>query len=247
MLSALRAAKVKASRSALKRRSMPGRSTFTATARGRRRSRPRRDAPARSRRRRPPGRTMRKGRCSGLPSAAATMRLGLGLRERRHVVLQRFQIARQRHADHVGPRRQELAELDVGRAEPRSARRRAGLRARGWSAARSAARRVSAGARRQRQRRRIDQRRTRPRARTRSRRGRGGRDAANRGDHKPPAGMQRHHAAGHRLERDAARSRPRASSRRNRSGRGKRRIELDQIAVGLGVAGDGAAERRDRR
>ena len=44
-------------------------------------------------------------------------RLGLGLRERRHLVLQRFQIARQRHADDVGPRRQELPELDVGRPE----------------------------------------------------------------------------------------------------------------------------------
>ena len=43
--------------------------------------------------------------------------LGLGLRERRHLVLQRFQIARQRDADDVGPRRQELAELDVGRPE----------------------------------------------------------------------------------------------------------------------------------
>ena len=54
-------------------------------------------------------------------SAAATVRLGLGLRERRHLVLQAFEIARERDADHVRPRRQELAELDVGRPEPRSA------------------------------------------------------------------------------------------------------------------------------
>ena len=44
--------------------------------------------------------------------------LGLGLRERRHLVLQRLEIARQRHADHVRPRRQELAELHIGGAEP---------------------------------------------------------------------------------------------------------------------------------
>src|SRR4029079_12298796 len=37
---------------------------------------------------------------------------------RRHLVLQGFEVARQLHADHVRPRRQELAELDVGGAEP---------------------------------------------------------------------------------------------------------------------------------
>ena len=44
--------------------------------------------------------------------------LGLGLRERRQTVLQRFEIARHRHADDVGPRREELAELEIGRAHP---------------------------------------------------------------------------------------------------------------------------------
>ena len=43
----------------------------------------------------------------------------LGLRERRHPVLQRFQVARQCGPDDIGTRREELAELDVGRAEPR--------------------------------------------------------------------------------------------------------------------------------
>jgi hypothetical protein len=44
--------------------------------------------------------------------------LGLGLGERGHLVLQRLEVACQCHADHVRPRRQELAELDVGGAEP---------------------------------------------------------------------------------------------------------------------------------
>ena len=67
-----------------------------------------------------------------------------------------FEIARERDADHVRPRRQELAELDIGGAEPGQ---RGGEPVGGacWSAARSAAR-ARARARRQRQRRRIDQR-----------------------------------------------------------------------------------------
>ena len=43
---------------------------------------------------------------------------GLRLRERRHLVLQCLEVARQCYADHVWPRRQELTELDIGRAEP---------------------------------------------------------------------------------------------------------------------------------
>jgi hypothetical protein len=49
--------------------------------------------------------------------------LGLRLRERRHTVLQAFEIARERRADDIGPGRQELAELDVARAEPCQRRR----------------------------------------------------------------------------------------------------------------------------
>ena len=45
--------------------------------------------------------------------------LGFGLRKRRQPVLQGFQIARHRDADHVGPGRQKLAELEVSGAEPR--------------------------------------------------------------------------------------------------------------------------------
>ena len=53
-----------------------------------------------------------------------------GARERRHAVLQRFELLDGRGPDDVGPGRQELAELDVGRAEPpdrdrEAARRRA--------------------------------------------------------------------------------------------------------------------------
>ncbi len=56
-------------------------------------------------------------------------RFGLGLRERRQLVLQAFEVARHLDADHVGPRRQHLAELDIGRAEPgqRPRQPRAGL------------------------------------------------------------------------------------------------------------------------
>jgi hypothetical protein len=42
----------------------------------------------------------------------------LRARERRHAVLQALQVAGDRDADHVGPRRQELAELHIGRPEP---------------------------------------------------------------------------------------------------------------------------------
>ena len=45
--------------------------------------------------------------------------LGLGLRKRRQPVLQAFQVARHGDADHVGPGRQKLSELQIGRAEPR--------------------------------------------------------------------------------------------------------------------------------
>ena len=45
--------------------------------------------------------------------------LGFGLRKRRQPVLQAFQVARHRDADHVGPRRQKLSELEIGRTEPR--------------------------------------------------------------------------------------------------------------------------------
>ena len=73
MSSAMRAAKQKASRSRLKRRSMPGRRIFTATARGPAVARDRRPgAPARSRPRRPAGPKLAKTSVSGLPNAAAT-------------------------------------------------------------------------------------------------------------------------------------------------------------------------------
>ena len=45
--------------------------------------------------------------------------LGFGLRKRRQPVLQAFQVARHRDADHVGPGRQKLSELEVSGAEPR--------------------------------------------------------------------------------------------------------------------------------
>ena len=47
-------------------------------------------------------------------------------REGRHPVLQGREVLGDLHADDIGPRRQELAELDIGRAEPGQGRRQAG-------------------------------------------------------------------------------------------------------------------------
>ena len=83
--------------------------------------------------------------------------LGRFLRKRRHLVLQRLEIARQRRADHVRPGRQELAELHV--AWPQSGER-ARKAVRGGVAGRplDQARRTDRQARRNRQSRGIDQR-----------------------------------------------------------------------------------------
>ena len=70
------------------------------------------------------GRTERRERRRQRPTQRCRdHRLRLALRERRHPVLQRLQIARQRDADDIRPRRQELAELHIGRPEPRQRRR----------------------------------------------------------------------------------------------------------------------------
>ncbi len=117
-----------------------GRSTLTATVLAAIGSRDlRRDAPARSRRPRPAARTTTIGRRQRLAERVGDHALGLGLRERRHLVLQRFEIARQRDADHVGPRRQELSELHIGRPEPRQRHGEPRARCGRSSAARSAA------------------------------------------------------------------------------------------------------------
>jgi hypothetical protein len=44
---------------------------------------------------------------------------GFGLRKRRQAILQAFQVTRHRDADHIGPRRQELAEFQIGGSQPR--------------------------------------------------------------------------------------------------------------------------------
>ena len=188
---------------------MPGRSTFTAT--GLRpsggvdlgamhlRDRGRRD------RRAERCEQLRPAACRAPPSTTAS---ASRLRERRHLVLQAFEIARERDADHVGPRRQELAELDVGRAEPRQRGGEPALRRRRWSAARSAARAAARAAPAQRQRRADRPARTRPRARTRSRRGRGGRD-----------GRGRRSCTMSQAERSAAASRNACADARRRSAR----------------------------
>src|SRR5262245_20201205 len=49
-------------------------------------------------------------------------RLRLGLRERRHLVLQAFEVVSDRGADDIRPCREKLAELDIGGTEPRQSR-----------------------------------------------------------------------------------------------------------------------------
>jgi hypothetical protein len=61
--------------------------------------------------------------CEGFSQRLAQRRLdhalSFALRKRRHAILQRLKISRERHAYNIGPRRQELAKLHVGRPEPR--------------------------------------------------------------------------------------------------------------------------------
>ncbi len=57
-------------------------------------------------------------RIEGLAERRRHRGFGLLLGERRHLVLQGFQIARERNANHVGPGCQKLPELHVGRSEP---------------------------------------------------------------------------------------------------------------------------------
>ena len=101
--------------------------------------------------------------------------LGFRLRERRHLVLQGFQVARQHDPDHVRPRRQELAELHIGGSEPGQGRGQtiARDRARGPL---DEARRPQRETRGRRHLRRIDQTRARPRGRTPGPRARAGPD-----------------------------------------------------------------------
>ena len=218
-----------------------------------RRSRPRRGAPVRSRRRRPAGRTPRTACSSGLPSPASTAARPR-LRKRRHLVLQAFEVARQRDADHVRPRRQELAELHIA-GPSRSARRRAGWRhraRRGRSISRatlialragSGSRAVSISAN------------TPSRANTKPAwpDGRDGRCAAGPRHGRSAAVSQSRQpecscddAAGHAAVNETRRKpAPSASSSANTVGPRKAANRFHQIAIGLGVAGDRAPERRD--
>jgi hypothetical protein len=55
-------------------------------------------------------------------------RLGVGLGEWRHAILQTLEVARQHGTDHVGPGRKKLPELDIARAELGQRRREARFR-----------------------------------------------------------------------------------------------------------------------
>ena len=105
-----------ARRSSRSTRSMPGRSTFTATSRPA--SQHRESAPARSRRW-PPARrrSWRRSRRSGAGTRARPSRSRLLARERRHAVLQLGQLVGHVGRQQVAPGRQHLAELDEDRAQ----------------------------------------------------------------------------------------------------------------------------------
>ena len=203
--------------------------------------RPRRDAPGRSRRRRPARRTRRTrvsiGRAERrLDDARPRPGGGIGVTRSCRLSSSRATFG----PDDVGPGRQELAELDVGRPEPvdraRQARRARARRAgdqigeRERQAARPAA--AASGRRR----------RTRPRARTRSRRARAGAlwPTAARIDMRSelPARMD-----GDDRRRSAGRSR-RARSRRRRS---CRRTARASGTCGSIRRDSGRARRRRRR
>ena len=70
----------------------------------------------------------RKHRGHRLVERGGDHRFGLGLRERRHPVLQAFEVAGQYGADDVRPRCQKLTELHIGRAEPGQRHRQPRLR-----------------------------------------------------------------------------------------------------------------------
>ena len=198
----------------------------------RRPSRPRRDAPGRSRRPRPRGPKLDEHLAHRPAERGLHRRLRLGLRERRHLVLQAFEVARERRAHHVGTRGEELTELHVARAEPgerrRQPHRRAGAGRPLDQRARAAAPAAPAPA--------ADA--DRPIASTPSRANtkpaRASADQMDEGrDHALTAASRNAARRCRRSSRDTKRGesrRPRSSSA-NTCGRGKRRIELDQVAV----------------
>ena len=126
-LSACCAAKVKARRSAWKRRSTPGRNTLTATAR-----RPLAvvDLGAMHLRDRGSGdrRTEAfKDRPDRLAERGGDRRFRILLRNGRHLVLKSFQIVGERGADDIRAGREELAELDIARTKARQRGRQSRL------------------------------------------------------------------------------------------------------------------------
>ena len=240
--SALRAAKKKASRSDLKRRSMPGRRTLTAT--GLR-------APSVS----IFGAMHLRDRCSGHGGTEARVDRGqrlaergddgclrLALRKRRHLVLQAFQIARDRRADDVRSRGEELAELDVSRPELAECGGKpafAAFRTRPLEKPRDGDR----GLGRQRQGPRVDQREHALARKHKAGAGKTERDGKWQRS-QAPTRVERDDAAGHRRERDATKA---GSLDHLREGFrfGKFANRFDEILIGLAVAGHRLADTRD--
>ena len=210
-----RAANISASRSTLKLCATFGRSTFTAT---RRRTPFVLDLGAmhlRDRGGRDRGAEARIGLLQRTIECRDDGRFRFRLRERRHAVLQAFQVARERHADDIGAGRKELAELHVARAEMAQRGRNPSDRLVGL-------RRLDQAAEPQRELRarrksgRIDDAEHAGAREHDSLRGSAGRDGSALRS-QTPARMQRDDAAAHHVPRRAREVRPCASSPRTRS------------------------------
>ena len=175
--------------------------------------------------------------------------LRLGLRERRHPVLQALEVAGERRADDVGPRRQELAKLHIGGPE-RGERRRKPVGDSEPPSRRSISRAMrTPSARRRRQRRRIDGPNTPSRANTKPARPRRTRWA-----NAEITAARRAHSRQPECNATTPPVRTRWLTRRNPAaaiivGKGlrprKAADRFDEVAVGVAIARHRAAQRRD--
>ena len=188
----------------------------------------------------------RRARRAGARAPLSTIAHGLLARERRHAVLQPLEVARDGDADDVGPGRQELAELDVGRAEPRQRRREPGGAVAERRGARSAAPGAGQAAPGRRQHARIDER-----ERALARQHEAGADVARRDgarslEHDVRSSSRSGCATMPPVNRRWVTRRKPAAAIMRANGAGLREAadRFDEIAVGLGIAGRPAGRAR---
>ena len=171
-------------------------------------------------------RNRRRRLASGASKAASTCATAISRGSRRHAVLQPLQLRRDLGSDDVGPGREKLSELDVGRTQPIDRAGEAGEAGHARAAPAGSRRPARAGRAAAARAGRRRQRRLRAPARTRRARA-GGR--VRRTPEPPiselPARMNRDDAAGQSGVSRRARSRPRAIMSANRSGVGNCRID----------------------